>query len=125
MSYHPETIEVLSALMDGPLTRGELADRKATLTNLQTHKLVDGEKYKGVTTYTITLKGRRLMAQITKPMGGVALPRGPVVGTYTGEKPAAVRPGSMDAYSLPSLFSGERIERTRPLSISSKVQVRK
>jgi hypothetical protein len=35
---------------------------------------------------------------------------------YTGEelKPFAGRPGAMDAFKLPSLYRGQRIEATRP-----------
>jgi hypothetical protein len=45
-------------------------------------------------------------------------------GTYTGEKPAAIRPGSMDAYGLPTLSNGERIERKRPFSNAGKPEQR-
>jgi hypothetical protein len=55
----------------------------------------------------------------------VARPRQPAMhGTYTGEKPAAIRPGSMDAYSLPSRSGGESIERKRPILIGARAEQR-
>jgi hypothetical protein len=44
---------------------------------------------------------------------------------YRGEKPLPLRPGAMDAYELPSLQNGERIERRRPMLIAASVEVRK
>ncbi len=43
-----------------------------------------------------------------------------MVGTYAGEKPIAIRPGSMEAYELPSMERGQSIERKRPLIVGGR-----
>jgi hypothetical protein len=57
--------------------------------------------------------------------GNYAQPRdGIPSGRYTGEKPAPTRHGAMDAYGLPTLSNGERIERKRPFIIGARAEQR-
>ncbi len=43
-------------------------------------------------------------------------------GTYTGAElqPRCARPGAMDAYALPSLNNGQRVERRAPMLIGAQ-----
>jgi hypothetical protein len=55
----------------------------------------------------------------------VAQPRdGIPTGRYMGEKPAPIREGAMEAYGLPTLSNGERIERKRPFIIGARAEQR-
>jgi hypothetical protein len=57
--------------------------------------------------------------------GNYAQPRdGIPSGRYTGEKPAPIREGAMEAYGLPTLSNGERIERKRPFIIGARAEQR-
>ena len=48
----------------------------------------------------------------------------PMQGFYSGAelKPYSGRPGAMDAFALPSLSAGKRIDRVQPFSMLAKTQ---
>ncbi len=118
---------VLRAILDsGCMTRSDLRELLPTaavdsaLGTLQTHKLIEGTVSDRKASYTATPKGIRLHR---KRGGEVAGPRMPVSeAPYTGQKPIAYRPGSMDAYSKPSRSGETFTPYTRPLILASKVQ---
>jgi hypothetical protein len=125
-----DTLAVLRAVSKhGPLTLGELRDleipgtnAKSSVMNLQTHRYIETVKrsINDSSVYAVTSKGERMLRAIDAGKGDVAGPRNPISSdNYTGERKAHVRPGAMDAYSLPSLHDGEAIERKRPMLIGS------
>lgn len=78
--------------------------------------------------YSVTSRGRRVLSN-------AALQANPVQprtldwhrGSYDGAelRPYTGRPGSMDAYSKPSVESGQRVERKRPVNIAAPVDMAK
>jgi hypothetical protein len=78
---------------------------------------------KGMNYYSITERGRKALSKLDAGSGEVAAARCAVsTAIYTGERATPMRAGAGDAFELPSLHEGERIERKRPMIIGAAVE---
>jgi DNA-binding PadR family transcriptional regulator len=85
--------------------------------------LIDVAERKGVNYYSLTAKGARKLSAIDAGSGAIAGARQAVsAGPWKPKAWTPAREGSLDAYQLPTLDRGERIERRRPLIIGGAVE---
>lgn len=131
MKPSEQDIAILRAFsVGGAMTAYELAAQmlaereasKIACDRLWSHRLVDRE-YTGrgrASIYTLSAKGRRLLERLEpKSMGQMPAPRDrSTAGPYRGEKPIVTRPGSGDAFNLPSRRGDSLVPHALPLSIA-------
>lgn len=115
-AYTQDSIELLAQLhAHGAITMDEFKDSfpKEQDPSRRLHKMVHSGLLRRVDgTFSVTDKGRELLASKDRAVPVVAGPRRiEHGGTYTGQRFAPMRPGADDHLRIPSLMGGVRIYR--------------
>lgn len=111
-----ESLEPLSSAEVTRLSALPAQQAKNRLSDLMRESLVVNVGWHNNALYTLTTyTDRPVQKRRATPVFESRIP----TATYTGEKPLPERPGSMKAYTLPSLENGNRVDRKKPILIGA------